>query len=69
MDPALWLARPGCHEHLRNALENAVNRHPVAWRQRPVSGETFSSLTDAESRLVVWALVEGFDVVRKGGGS
>ena len=64
-----WRARPGCHEHLRTALEHAINKEPESWRSRPVSGEQFSTLLEAESRLIVWALVEGFDIVRGGGGN
>ena len=66
---APWKVGPGCHDHLRQALENAVNREPTVWRQRPVSGEQFNSLAEAESRLVVWSLVDGFDIVRGGGGN
>lgn len=64
-----WKARPGCHEHLRQALEYAVNRQPQAWRHCPVSGEQFSTLAEAESRIIVWSLIEGFDIVRAGGGN
>ena len=64
-----WRARPGCHQHLVQALEHAVNSEPMVWRERPVTGEQFNSLVEAESRLLVWALVEGFDIVRRGGGN
>ena len=64
-----WQARPGCHSHLRQALENAVNKEPEVWRRRPITGEHFSTLAEAESRLVVWALIEGFDIARTGGGN
>src|SRR5882757_4643220 len=64
-----WLARSGCHENLRPALENAVNAHPAAWRDLPVTGEVFESLVEAEKRLRVYSLVQGFDIVRRGGGN
>ena len=64
-----WTARPGCHEHLRVALERTVNSAPVAWRAIPVAGEVFSTKSEAEDRLRIWSLVKGFAVVRDGGGN
>ena len=64
-----WTARPGCHEHLRVALERAVNSAPVAWRVIPVAGEVFPTKSEAENRLRIWSLVKGFAVVRDGGGN
>jgi hypothetical protein len=42
---------------------------PVAWREPPQSGEEFESKIDCEKRLRGFALAEGFDIVRNGGGT
>ena len=67
--PVAWTARPGCHAHLREALERHVNAHPAAWRSSPVTGEAFESLAEAEKRLHLYAVVKGCDIVRRGGGN
>jgi len=61
------VARPGCHEHLRVVLERAVKAAPAAWRVVPAIGEECSSKHEAEHRLRIWSLVEGFLLVRAGG--
>jgi len=64
-----WTAPEGCYEHHRAVLERFVNSLPAAWRQDPTVGEVFDSRKDAETRLQLFSLVQGFDVVCRGGGS
>jgi hypothetical protein len=64
-----WHAKPGCAEHHRAAVERIVNALPPHWLQPPQTGELFDSLEHCNSRLRGYALAEGFDIVRKGGGS
>jgi hypothetical protein len=46
-----------------------VNTFPPSYLQPPVSGELFDSLEDCNRRLRGYAFAEGFDIVRKGGGT
>lgn len=46
-----------------------VNLLPPAWLSEPQSGELFDSLDHCNRRLRGYALKEGFDIVRKGGGT
>lgn len=64
-----WTAPEGCVEHHRGLLERHVNSQPINWRQEPAKGEAFASRKEAEARLQVFSLIQGFDVVCKGGGS
>jgi hypothetical protein len=64
-----WRAKPGCAEHHRAAVERIVNLLPPAWLLEPQSGEIFNSLEHCDRRLRGYSLAEGFDIVRKGGGS
>jgi MULE transposase domain len=64
-----WSAKPGCPRHHRAAVERLVNALPSSYLLPPLSGEVFDSLEDCNRRLRGYALAEGFDVVRKGGGT
>jgi hypothetical protein len=64
-----WHAKPGCAEHHRTAVERLVNALPSSYLLPPCSGELFSSLDECDSRLRGYALAEGFDVVKHGGGT
>jgi hypothetical protein len=64
-----WHAKSGCAEHHRAAVERIVNLLPPAWLSRPQSGERFDSLDHCDRRLRGYSFAEGFDIVRKGGGS
>ncbi|KEF50808.1 uncharacterized protein A1O9_13138 [Exophiala aquamarina CBS 119918] len=68
-DITQWTAPVGCVEHYRGILERHVNAQPPHWCQEPAVGEVFDNRKDAEVRLQLWALIAGFDVVCKGGGS
>jgi hypothetical protein len=64
-----WQAKPGCAEHHRAAVERIVNALPPSWLLHPQSGEIFDDLDYCNRRMRGYSLAEGFDVVRKGGGS
>jgi hypothetical protein len=64
-----WKAKSGCAEHHRAAIERLVNSLPPSYLLPPRSGEIFANLDDCNSRLRGYALAEGFDVVRHGGGT
>lgn len=66
----LWKAKPGCPQHLREALERFVNDQDPAWRSPPLpKGETFDSFEQCRLRLNIWALVDGFAIVATGDGA
>jgi len=69
MANSTWTAPAGCYEHHRVAVERFVNSLPAAWRQDPTVGEVFKDRKEAEARLQLFSLVQGFDVVCRGGGS
>jgi hypothetical protein len=64
-----WHAKPGCPAHHRAAVERLVNAMPSSYLLPPHTGEVFASLEDCNLRLRGFAFAEGFDIVRKGGGS
>jgi hypothetical protein len=64
-----WYAKPGCLEHHRAAVERVVNALPPSYLLTPCSGELFEGLEDCNRRLRGYALAEGFDIVRHGGGT
>jgi hypothetical protein len=64
-----WEARPGCPPHHRAAVERMVNALPPSYLLPPISGELFDSLEHCNRRLRGWALAEGFDIIRQGGGT
>jgi hypothetical protein len=64
-----WSAKPGCPPHHRAAVERIVNAFPASYLLPPCSGELFDSLDACNRRLRGYALAEGFDIVRKGGGT
>jgi hypothetical protein len=64
-----WQAKSGCPEHHRAAVERMVNALPPSYLLSPCSGELFDSLEHCNRRLRGWALAEGFDIVRNGGGT
>ena len=64
-----WQAKPGCAEHHRTVIERMVNAFPPAWLLPPCTGEIFDSLEHCNRRLKGFSLAEGFDIVRKGGGT
>jgi hypothetical protein len=64
-----WSAKPGCAPHHRAAVERLVNSLPSSYLLPPISGELFDSLEDCNQRLRGFALAEGFDIVRHGGGT
>jgi hypothetical protein len=61
--PLVWRARSDCPEHLRDTLEKAVNAYPPEWLQEPTTGEIYSNMNEAHSRLIAFSLSQGFDVV------
>jgi hypothetical protein len=63
-----WQVKPGCAEHHRAAVERAVNLLPLIWLLHLQTGEIFNDLDHCNRRLRGYALAEGFDIVRKGGG-
>lgn len=65
----VWHAKPGCPEHHRRALERAVNAMPAEWRSPPATGESFPDLTTCYRRVQGFSLVEGFCIVKDGGGT
>jgi hypothetical protein len=64
-----WSAKPGCPQHHRAVIERMVNALPASYLLPPCSGELFDSLDACNRRLRGYALAEGFDIVRKGGGT
>jgi len=50
-------------------VERIVNALPPHWLQPPQTGELFDGLEHCNRRLRGYALAEGFDIVRKGGGT
>jgi len=64
----VWRAKPRCPKHLVAMLERAMNALPPAWLLQPATGEVFDSIKHCNRRLQGYALAEGFDVVRTGGG-
>jgi hypothetical protein len=65
-----WNARPGCPQHHVAALERLVNNsYPVQWLSEPQTGEEFDSLEHCNRRLRAFALAEGFNIMRYGGGT
>jgi hypothetical protein len=64
-----WNARLGCPQYHVAALERLVNSYPVQWLSEPQTGEEFDSLEHCNRRLQAFALAEGFDIVRHGGGT
>jgi hypothetical protein len=63
-----WQAKPEYAEHHRAAVERIVNALSPSYLLAPCSGELFDSLEYCNRRLRGWALAEGFDIVRNGGG-
>jgi hypothetical protein len=64
-----WHAKPGCPAHHRAAVKRLVNAISLSYLLPPYIGEVFTSLKDCNLRLRGFAFTEGFDIVRKGGGS
>jgi hypothetical protein len=64
-----WHAKPGCAKHHIAAIERLVNCFPPAWLLPPQTGEIFASKEECNRRLRAFALAEGFDIVRNGGGT
>jgi len=67
MANSAWTAPAGCYEHHRAVLERFVNSLPGAWRQNPAVGEVFKDRKETEARLQLFSLVQGFDIVARGG--
>ena len=65
----VWQAKPGCADHHRAAVERMVNALPAAWLLPPQTGEVFDNLGHCNERLRGYALAEGRDIVRNGGGT
>jgi hypothetical protein len=64
-----WKAKPGCADHHKPAVERIVNKLLSAWLLLLESGEVFDSLDYCERRMRSFSFAEGFDIVRKGGGT
>lgn len=64
-----WQAKPGCAAHHVAALERLVNSYPSEWLLAPQTDEIFDNLEHCNRRLRAFALAEGFDIVRNGGGT
>ena len=69
IQPPGWRAPDGCPEHLRHYLETLVNSFPPEWLNAPFTDEMVANLAEGERRLRAYAVANGFDVVRTGGGS
>jgi hypothetical protein len=67
--PAAPTAKPGCPDKHRGIVERKMASFPLAWRAVPQNNEIFDSLEQCEERLRAYAFCEGFDIVRKGGGT
>jgi len=65
----VWHAKPGCPSQRRDILERAVNTLPLNWLLPPQTGEIFPDIPTCHRRLRGFSLVEGFCVVRIGGGT
>ena len=65
----VWQAKPGCPPQRREALERAVNAMPPEQLLAPQTGELFPDVPTCYRRLKGYSLVEGFCVVRVGGGT
>ena len=63
-----WQVKPGCPEHHRAAVERMVRALPPAYLLLPCSSEIFEDVEACNRRLHGYALAEGFDIVREGGG-
>ena len=63
-----WQARPGCPATLVNVLKEKVNSFPSYWLNTLYKGEIFKDLIEARDRYRAFALAEGFEVVKGGGG-
>lgn len=67
---APWQAKPGCPQHLRDALERFVNDRDPTWRHPPArKGEVFDSFDQCQERLNTLAMVESFAITVRGGGN
>jgi hypothetical protein len=64
-----WQAKPGCAKHHIAAIERLVNSFPSAWLLPPQTNEIFTSRKECYHRLRTFALAEGFNIVRNGGGA
>jgi hypothetical protein len=64
-----WHAKPGCAKHHIAAIERLVNSFPLAWLLPSQTGEIFASKEECNRRLRAFALAEGFDIIRNGGGT
>ena len=64
-----WQAKSGCAEHHRPAIERMADHCPPAWLLAPRSGQVFHDLDHCNRCMRLYALAEGLDVIRKGGGS
>ncbi len=64
----LWKAKPSCPPNVATLLEKKVNSFPSGWVEEPITGEIFDDVDHAERRLRAFALAEGFDIRRTGGG-
>ena len=64
-----WQAKPRCAEHHRAAVERIANSFPIPWLLASHTGEVFDNLDHCNRRLRAWVFVEGFDIVRNGGGT
>jgi hypothetical protein len=64
-----WYAEPGCPEHHRATVERMVDVLPSSYLLLPHTGELFDGLDTCNSRLRGYALAEGFDTVKRGGGT
>ena len=65
----VWRAKPGCPPQRRDTLERAVNALPPDWLLPPQTGEIFPDIPTCHRRLRGFSLIEGFCVVRVGGGT
>jgi hypothetical protein len=65
----LFSAKPGCPEYHRATVERMVNALPSSYLLLPRTGELFDSLDAYNGRLCGYALAEGFDTVKHGGGT
>jgi MULE transposase domain len=67
---APWQAKPGCPQHLRDALERFVIDRDPTWRHPPArKGEVFESFDQCQERMNTFAMVEGFATIVRGSGN
>ena len=64
-----WQAKSRYAKYHRATIKRIANFFPIPWLLAPRIGEVFDNLNHYNRRLRAWAFVEGFDIIRNGGGT